>query len=162
LLSAWHDLFFFRQPKSRVYVGTYKRTTFKALKNGQNKRRYLIIDKMVVSLLFRDSFVAKKKSLGAISCHLGCQMVRLQTKNINLGKFWRVLQWKMLVYFKAIWFILWLSGILYGFLVHLKVIWYILPVLVTCSKKNLATLLVISECQSQPRPRLIVSLSKDF
>jgi hypothetical protein len=25
----------------------------------------------------------------------GCQMVCFQTKNPNLGKFWRVLQWKM-------------------------------------------------------------------
>jgi hypothetical protein len=25
----------------------------------------------------------------------GCQMVYLQNKNPNLGKFWRVLQWKM-------------------------------------------------------------------
>jgi hypothetical protein len=27
----------------------------------------------------------------------GCQMVCFQTKNPNLGKFWRVLQWKMFV-----------------------------------------------------------------
>jgi hypothetical protein len=40
-----------------------------------------------------------------------------------------------LVYFMAIWHIL-------RFLVYLKVNWYILPVLVSCSKKNLATLLV--------------------
>jgi hypothetical protein len=39
-------------------------------------------------------------------------------KNPNLGKFWRVLQWKMLVYFnghlvyfRAIWYILWTFGI---------------------------------------------------
>jgi hypothetical protein len=30
-----------------------------------------------------------------------CQIVCFQTKNPNLGKFWRVLQWKMLVYFMA-------------------------------------------------------------
>jgi hypothetical protein len=47
-------------------------------------------------------------------------MVYFQTKNHNLGKFWKVLQWKMLVflgpfclfygqmvYFMAIWYILW-------------------------------------------------------
>jgi hypothetical protein len=34
--------------------------------------------------------------------HLGCQMVRFHTKNTNLGKFWRLLQCKMLVYFMAI------------------------------------------------------------
>jgi hypothetical protein len=31
----------------------------------------------------------------------GCQMAYFQTKNSNLGKFWRVLQWKMVVYFMA-------------------------------------------------------------
>jgi hypothetical protein len=39
-----------------------------------------------------------------------------------------------LVYYMAIWHIL-------RFLVYLKVIWYILPVLVSCSKKNMATML---------------------
>jgi hypothetical protein len=41
----------------------------------------------------------------------GCNMVYFQTKNPNLGKFWRALEWKMLVYvfydhleyFTAIW-----------------------------------------------------------
>jgi hypothetical protein len=33
-------------------------------------------------------------------------MVCFQTKNPNLGKFWRVLQWKMLVYFMDTWSIL--------------------------------------------------------
>jgi hypothetical protein len=33
----------------------------------------------------------------------GCQMVYFQTKNPNLGTFWRALEWKMLVYFMAIW-----------------------------------------------------------
>jgi hypothetical protein len=36
----------------------------------------------------------------------GCQMAYFQTKNINLGKIWRVLELKMLVYFMAIWSIL--------------------------------------------------------
>jgi hypothetical protein len=36
----------------------------------------------------------------------GCQMVCFQTKNPNLGKFWRVLQSKMLVYFMDTWSIL--------------------------------------------------------
>jgi hypothetical protein len=56
-----------------------------------------------------------------------------QTKNPNLGKFWRVLQWKMLVYFTVIWYIgivaigyiCWLFGIFVGYLVYLLVIWYI-------------------------------------
>jgi hypothetical protein len=32
----------------------------------------------------------------------GCQMVCFQTKNPNLDKFWRALDWKMLTYFMAI------------------------------------------------------------
>jgi hypothetical protein len=36
-------------------------------------------------------------------------MVCFQTKNTNLGKFWRVLRWKMLVYCLAIWSIWWPS-----------------------------------------------------
>jgi hypothetical protein len=40
-----------------------------------------------------------------------------QTKNPDLGKFWRVLHWKMLGYYMAIWYILRLVGILYGQLV---------------------------------------------
>jgi hypothetical protein len=63
-----------------------------------------------------------------------------QTKNPNLGKFWWVLQWKILAYFMTIWSILRLLKIF-------MVIWYILwsfgiftPVSVFWSKKNLATL----------------------
>jgi hypothetical protein len=52
----------------------------------------------------------------------GCQMVYFQTKDPNLGKFSRVLQWKTLVYFMdvwsipltfvvTIWYILWSFGI---------------------------------------------------
>jgi hypothetical protein len=47
----------------------------------------------------------------------GCQMVCFQTKNPNLGKFWRVLQWKILVYFMDTWSILQSSDIFYGHLV---------------------------------------------
>jgi hypothetical protein len=49
-----------------------------------------------------------------------------QTENRNLGKFWRVLRWKMLVYFMAIWYILWTFGIVYEHLVYFMDIWYIL------------------------------------
>jgi hypothetical protein len=44
-------------------------------------------------------------------------MVYFQTKNPNLGKFWSVLQRKMLVYFVAIWDIFWLYGIIFPVLV---------------------------------------------
>jgi hypothetical protein len=32
----------------------------------------------------------------------GCQILYLQTKNPNLGKFWRESDWKMLIYFMSI------------------------------------------------------------
>jgi hypothetical protein len=54
-------------------------------------------------------------------------MVCFQTKNSNLGKFWRVLQWKILEYFMIIWSILQLLEIFYGHLVYFVVIWYIFP-----------------------------------
>jgi hypothetical protein len=47
-----------------------------------------------------------------------CQMAYFQTKNPDLGKFWRALKWKVQVYFMSIWFILWLFG-------TFKVIWHI-------------------------------------
>jgi hypothetical protein len=52
-------------------------------------------------------------------------MVCFQIKNTNLGKFWTVLRWKMLVYFVAIRSIFRSSGIFYGFWAYFKVIWYI-------------------------------------
>jgi hypothetical protein len=57
----------------------------------------------------------------------GCQMVCFQTKNPNLGKFWRVLPWEILVYFMTIWSILQPLEIFYGHLVYFGVIWYIVP-----------------------------------
>jgi hypothetical protein len=67
-------------------------------------------------------------------------MVSFQTKNPTLGKLWRAFDWKMLIYFMAVWNILQTFGILSDRLVHLVLIWYIFPVLVSCIKKNLATL----------------------
>jgi hypothetical protein len=49
----------------------------------------------------------------------GCQMVSFQTKNPNMGKFWRVLQWKMLVYFMDTWSISQSLVIFYGHSVHI-------------------------------------------
>jgi hypothetical protein len=45
----------------------------------------------------------------------GCQMVYFQTRNPYLGKFWMVLQWKMLVSHMAIWSILCSFGIFVAF-----------------------------------------------
>jgi hypothetical protein len=56
----------------------------------------------------------------------GCQMACFQTKNPNLGKIFRVSDWKMLIYFMAIWNILWIFGIFCDHSVHIVLIWYIL------------------------------------
>jgi hypothetical protein len=66
-------------------------------------------------------------------------MVYFQTKNPSLGKILSALEWKMLIYFMAIRNISRHSG-------YFMTIWYILcllalfPVLVSRTKKNLATL----------------------
>jgi hypothetical protein len=53
-----------------------------------------------------------------------------------------------LVYFVVIWDSLWSFGIFCGHLVYFVVIWYIFPLLVCCTKKNLATLLCgICDCE---------------
>jgi hypothetical protein len=40
-----------------------------------------------------------------------------ETKNLNLGIFWRAMVWKMLAYFTVIGYNLWPFGIMYGRLV---------------------------------------------
>jgi hypothetical protein len=71
----------------------------------------------------------------------GCQMVCFQTKDTNLGKFWRALDWKRFIYFMPIWIILWRFGIFYAHLVHFC------RFLVSCTNKNMATL--IGKCTSK-------------
>jgi hypothetical protein len=56
-------------------------------------------------------------------------MVYFQTKNPELGKFWRDFDWKMLIYFMAIWNILRTFEIFYDHLVHVVFIWYIYLIL---------------------------------
>jgi hypothetical protein len=80
-------------------------------------------------------------------CSRGCQMVYFHTKNSNLGKFWRVFQWKLLV---PIFYdeLVYLTAISYifvycGYLVCFMVIWYIFSILVFGIKKNLATMYVV-------------------
>jgi hypothetical protein len=64
-------------------------------------------------------------------------MVYFQAKNSNLGKFWRALDWKMLIYYMAMWNILQTFEICYD---HFVFICYIFLVLMPCTNKNLATL----------------------
>jgi hypothetical protein len=75
-------------------------------------------------------------------------MVYFQAKNPNFGKFWRSLGWKLLIYleyFTDIRNILCPFG---TFCVHLV---HSFPVLVSCSKNNLATL--FDSCISKTRPK---------
>jgi hypothetical protein len=67
-------------------------------------------------------------------------MANFQTKNPNLGKFWKDLQWKVLVYFMAIWSILCPFRVFCCYLVYFILNWDIFPGLVCCAKKHLATL----------------------
>jgi hypothetical protein len=54
-------------------------------------------------------------------------MVCFQAKNPNLGKFKRILLWKILLYFMTIWSSLWPLEIFDGHLIFFVVIWYIFP-----------------------------------
>jgi hypothetical protein len=42
-----------------------------------------------------------------------------------LGEVWRALYWKLLIYFIALWKILWAFGILHDHSAHFLLIWYI-------------------------------------
>jgi hypothetical protein len=45
-----------------------------------------------------------------------------QTKNPNLGKIWRALEWKMLSYFITIWYKLWPFGVVCSHFVYFPVL----------------------------------------
>jgi hypothetical protein len=64
----------------------------------------------------------------------GCQLVYFQTKNSNLGKFWRALDWKIFIYFMdilehftGIWNIYDSLGTFCARLVHFFRFWYHVP-----------------------------------
>jgi hypothetical protein len=79
------------------------------------------------------------------SLRQGSQMVYFRTKNPDLGKFWRALEWDRLAYSMAVWnilqplgifyghlVILWQFGIFYGHLVYFMAICVFFPVFVYC------------------------------
>jgi hypothetical protein len=68
------------------------------------------------------------------SYHHGCQMAYFNITNPNLGKFGRALEW----------YILWIFGISCGHLVYFVLIWHLFHVSACFTKKNKATLLVIT------------------
>jgi hypothetical protein len=87
------------------------------------------LKKLLAALSFFPTFQICQKCLHAKPRprRQGCQMVYFQTKNSNLGKFWRALEWKRLVYFIFVWNILRpLWYILWPFC-NLVAIWYIFP-----------------------------------
>jgi hypothetical protein len=56
----------------------------------------------------------------------GCRVARwFQTKNPNVGRFWRALEWKMMAYLMDIWDILWPFGKCCDNLVYFLPFWYI-------------------------------------
>jgi hypothetical protein len=64
----------------------------------------------------RVSATAERNSVLPVSqC---CQMAYFQTKNPNLGKFWKVLQWKMLVFLVPF-------CLFYGQMLYFVAKWYI-------------------------------------
>jgi hypothetical protein len=85
----------------------------------------------MTAIKVRKNFGGKISEVGSA----GCQMVCFQTKNTNLGKFLRALDWKMMIYYMAIWNILLAFGIFYDHLVgtfcvhlvHFLRFWYHAP-----------------------------------
>jgi hypothetical protein len=67
-------------------------------------------------------------------------MVCFSNQKSQFGSILGVLEWKILVYIKTTWSILRPLEIFYGHLVYFVTIRYIIPILVYCIKKNLATL----------------------
>jgi hypothetical protein len=86
------------------------------------------------------------------TCRVARWYTYFQTQNTNLGKFWRDMEWKRLVYSMAIWNISWpFLYILWAF-GNLVTIWYVTPsVLVYCVKKsgNPAYMRVFAQQQQQ-------------
>jgi hypothetical protein len=97
-----------------------------------------------IGIFFAFWYVWTKKNLATLTYNYlskqDCQMVYFQTKNLSLGKFWRALDWKMLIYFMVIWNILRIFGISYDHLEHTSDHLILFPALGSCTKKNLATL----------------------
>jgi hypothetical protein len=75
---------------------------------------------------YEKSDFAKKRTEQFSTPLQGCQMVCFQTKNPNLRKNSRASDWKILIYFMAVWNILRIFGIFCDHSVHFVFIWYIL------------------------------------
>jgi hypothetical protein len=65
-------------------------------------------------------------------CDTGLPDGLFSNQKYQFGKKIRASDWKMLIYFMAIWNNFWIFGIFYDHSVHFVFIWYIFPVLVSC------------------------------
>jgi hypothetical protein len=77
--------------------------------------------------------------------------------NPSFGAFLKPFEWNILISFKTIWYTLWQFALFYGNLAYVVAKRYIIPILVHCIKKNLATLVVRGHC---PRDRGSAELTK--
>jgi hypothetical protein len=105
--------FFFNHSISPFWGGGY-------FFHGKCYNTYINFDKKGCATFFGRFF--HKRIRSPCSQVQGCQMVCFQTKNFTVGKFWRVLLWKILVYFMTIWSILQPLEIFNGHLVYFVVI----------------------------------------
>jgi hypothetical protein len=94
------------------------------------------IEKRAISKSEKSSSLALTPPTAATDFR-GCQMVCFQTKNPNLGKFWRVLLRKLLEYCMTIWSILRSLKIFYGHLVYFVAIWYIFSPFWFCGPRKI-------------------------
>jgi hypothetical protein len=100
----------------------------RGIKGEEDQGRHLLTIKAKVSFCSGDgdpyhptikSVLVEREKKNGFRRNRGCQMVCFQTKNPNLGTFWRALKWKLPVYFTVIWNILQSFGMFYGYLVML-------------------------------------------
>jgi hypothetical protein len=89
-------------------------------------------DRNLVLAVFKVNRDNPLSEVGRVTSRVA-RTVCFQTKNPNLGKFWRAVDWKIfeisygdLGYLMEIWDILWRFGISYRDLVYFMAIWYIL------------------------------------
>jgi hypothetical protein len=85
----------------------------------------------------------------------GCQMVYFQTQNPSLGKFWRVLHWKMLVYFIVVLSILQPFCMFHGHFVYFTAILYISCSLIIFSPMWVSfTQTIWQPCRGERKPKI--------
>jgi hypothetical protein len=88
-------------------------------------QKYQFLQKINRNILFAKT-CEKMAENSEDSVDQGCQMVCFQTENLYSGKFWRALDWKMLINFMPVLNILETFGIFFNHLVHFVFIWNIL------------------------------------